>query len=739
MVGHPPMASVSQRLLSAGAWMAAELDLKGMGSRRYRLLLALASVVLLRWVLQTWATRRRQRRRLLAAPTYDYVIVGGGTAGCVLANRLSEDSDKQVLLIEAGPDVASHPLAVVPAGTLLAQRTGLNWAFEAPGDAHTHNRVHRWPRGKCLGGCTAINAMIYCRCSPLDYDEWEQMGCEGWNYKTCEPYFRKLEHFCMPPDAINTKHHGTAGPMKVTYDQSGHHLDITQAFVTASNAVGMGLRLDGGTASDPSTRHPHQPVHSRFGVDYNGPIQTGAGVTQCTIHRGRRITTASGYLDPVRGRANLTVLTEVRVLRILFQNEGRAPCSGSDSTGAGADDDERTRTDENDAADAAAAMPRAVGVAVRNRLGENISYHVYGREIILCGGAVGTPQLMMLSGLGPRAELDRFGIPVVRDLPGVGQNLTDHLFASLCFRDHSGAALSLFRPWQVLQGLKDYVLHRRGALATPSAVAAVSFFSTEGYLQDHPSRVPPPNGQIHFIAGALNSLVAGNLALATAKPLGDPAHPSIDDVLPPLTYDQYVYMLSPTLLKPYTRGYVRLARGDPLAPPEIVPKYLADPRDMDQFVELVRQARVVAAEMARRFPQWCGSEVPDPQLMAEVRRLRRRAAAKQDAAHTDPEANDAEIMASRDYIELYLRRRAVTVYHPVGTCKMGRDSDASAVVTAGDLRVRGVQGLRIVDASVIPYVPAGNTAAPVMMLAERAADLIRQGSVRTAGYKVSMT
>lgn len=526
---------------------------------------------------------------------FDHVIVGGGSAGCVLAARLSEDPGTTVCLIEAGGH-GDGLLVRIPGGTaaMVSGRPRINnWAFHTTPQPGLGGRRGFQPRGRCLGGSSAINAMLYVRGVPRDYDEWADLGAEGWDWRAVLPYFRRAESNGRGASAL----HGADGPLQVS-DQRAPAA-ISQAFVAACAAAG----------------HPRND-------DFNGPAQEGAGLYQVTqFHsgprRGERCSAAAAYLSQARHRPNLTVLTRTAVDRIVVE-DGRA-------------------------------------TAVVTRRGRRIEA---AREVILSAGAFGSPHLLMLSGIGPADHLRGHGIGIVRDLPGVGANLQDHLDHVLGFRSLRRDVIGL-NPRALLRlalAGRSWRRDRGGLWSTPYAEGAA-------FLKSRPE-LTVPDLQVHFVIGIVDQHMR-RMHLAD----GWSAHVC--------------------LLRPDSRGTVRLASGDPRRAPLIDPGFLSDPRDAAAMVRAVRMLDDILAQPP--LDPWRG------------RRL------------WPHDGSDAAILAD-------IRARADTIYHPVGTCRMGGDDLA---VTDPQLRVRGVQGLRVVDASVMPRLIGGNTNAPTIMIAERAADLIR--------------
>ncbi len=528
---------------------------------------------------------------------YDYVIVGGGSAGCVMAARLSEDPNVTVCLLEAGPP-DTHPFIHIPMGLLWMMRSKvLNWRFHTQSEPRLDGRRLFWPRGRTLGGSGSSNAMLYTRGHPSDYDAWAALGNRGWSFDDVLPYFMRAENHEAGADAF----HGAGGPMNVAVQRSPNIL--TQTFVEAGVHAGL----------------PYNP-------DFNRREQEGVGLYEVTQRNGRRWSQARGYLGPAMARPNLTVITEAHATRILFEGD------------------------------------RTVGVAY-TRKGRSEQAQAR-REVLLSAGAIQSPQLLMLSGIGDAAQLEAKGIALRRHLPGVGRNLQDHLDVSVvhtCTKAVS-AGFTLRNFARAGFEFVRYLTQGKGMFTMVGAEGG-------GFAKSSPD-APIPDLQFHF-----NPLRLSNHGLDLKFLFGDG------------------YSLHVCNLRPKSRGEIRLASSDPMAPPEILANYLSDPKgeDLRCMVEGVKLARKVLA--APPF---------DPYRGVELR-------------PESPCDTDAELRA-------FVRHHAGTIYHPVGTCKMG--SDPMAVVDA-QLRVHGVQGLRVVDASVMPLLVGGNTNAPTVMIAEKASDMIK--------------
>ena len=526
--------------------------------------------------------------------TVDYLIVGGGSAGCVLAARLSEDPSVQVALLEAGPADTSV-LIHCPAGLALLARNGqANWGFQTVPQPGLNGRRGYQPRGKVLGGSSSVNAMIYLRGQRADYDRWAAEGNAGWSWNDVLPYFRRAEHNERGADAF----HATGGPLNVMDLRSPHRFG--GVFVEAAKQAGY--------------------TENR---DFNGITQEGVGLYQVTHKDGERFSAAKAYLVPNRHRPNLNVVTGAHATRVLL--EGR----------------------------------RAVGVAYRQ---DGVDRELRARrEVILSAGALLSPQLLMLSGIGPAAELQRHGIPVVHDLPGVGRNLHDHVdVVQVVDAPHLTDLFGLSGRGLVnaCKGILEWRRHRRGLLTT-------NFAEAGGFVRSTPDE-PAPDLQLHFVIGKL-----------------------VDHGRK--TVFGHGYSCHVCLLQPKSRGKVTLASADPLAAPLIDPNFLADPDDVRRLVRGFQAMRRILEQ-----PALAG---------LRGRELANSAGARDEAA-----------------IEAFVRNHADTIYHPVGTCRMG--SGANDVVDA-QLRVHGIEALRVVDASVMPTIISGNTNAPVIMIGEKAADLVK--------------
>ncbi|HEX3155903.1 MAG TPA: choline dehydrogenase [Candidatus Angelobacter sp.] len=520
---------------------------------------------------------------------YDYIIIGAGSAGCVLANRLSEDPKVKVLLLEAGCRDTRKEIHIPLAFSKLFKGP-CDWTYFTEPEATLGNRSLYWPRGKMLGGSSSMNAMIYIRGNHADYDQWRDLGNPGWGYADVLPYFKKSEK----QERGASEYHGASGPLCVSDLRTVNPL--SEAFIAAGEEAGF-------------QRNP----------DFNGAQQDGVGFYQITQSKGKRHSAAAAFLHPVASRKNLTVKTETHVFGIYFEGK------------------------------------RAAIVSFQQ--GNNSVQERAEREIILCAGAIGSPQLLMLSGVGPAEHLTNFNVPVTCDLPGVGENLQDHPACATVYECTKPVSLASAESFS---NLMRYMISKRGPL-TSNVAEAGAFVRTS-------SRAHIPDLQFHFGVGYFVEHGFQQIK-------------------------GHAFTMGPTLLHPFSRGDIRLRSSNPLDAPAIRANYLSDSRDMDAMLEGIKLSRTLAATKA--FDAYRGVELhPGP-------------AAKDDTA-----------------LRAHIAKFTETLYHPVGTCKMGNDNMA---VVDSELRVHGVEGLRVVDASIMPTVVGGNTNAPTIMIAEKAADLIKNG------------
>jgi choline dehydrogenase-like flavoprotein len=556
---------------------------------------------------------------------YDYLIVGAGSAGCVLASRLSEDPTVRVGLIEAGPPDSSV-LIHCPAGLALLAQTGTaNWGFETVPQPGLNGRRGYQPRGKVLGGSSSVNAMIYARGHRSDYDGWAAEGNPGWSFDEVLPYFKRAEHNERGADAF----HGTGGPLNVADLRSPGRW--RERFVQAGVQAG----------------YPHNP-------DFNGAEQEGFGPYQVTHRNGQRFSAAKAYLTPHLWRPNLEVITGAQVLRVRFEGRRAVGVEVRMVSGQAARLQAGVATETpNDGSSSGVIFLRAQ------------------REVILSAGALQSPQLLMLSGVGPGAHLQAHGLSVVHDLPGVGQHLHDHVDVVQVVEDIQSPdhrelfGLSLAGTVRALRGVFEWSRHRTGLLTT-------NFGEGGAFIRSTPDEAIP-DLQLHFVVGKL-----------------------VDHGRK--TVFGHGYSCHVCVLRPKSRGSVTLASPDPLAAPLIDPAFLSDADDTTRLVRGFKLMRQILAQPA--LAQHGGREV-----------------AASAAAQTDAQ------------IETYIRQHADTIYHPVGTCRMGPAEGAVSgrSVVDAELRVHGLEGLRVVDASVMPQIVGGNTNAPTIMIAEKAAEMIRTG------------
>ncbi len=527
---------------------------------------------------------------------FDYVIVGGGSAGCVLAARLSENPTVRVCLIEAGGR-DTNPLIHVPVGFAKMTTGPLTWGLTTAPQRHVNNREIPYAQARVLGGGSSINAQIFTRGHPSDYDRWQDEGAEGWGFAEVQKYFLRSEGNTI----LSGGWHGTEGPLGVS--NLPNPQPVTRAFVQSCQEFGI----------------PYNP-------DFNGETQAGAGVYQTTTKDSRRCSVAVGYLRPALKRPNLTLIPDALVLRVIIE-KGRA-------TG----------------------VEYAVGRAV----------HMVraGSEVIVTSGAVGSPKLMLLSGVGPAAHLQSLGIAVQNDLPGVGQNLTDHFGIDIVAELKAHTSLDKYNKphWALWAGI-EYALFKSGPVASNVVEGGAFWYADKA--------APSPDLQFHFLAGA------GAEAGVPLVPKGTSG----------VTLNSYT-------LRPKSRGTVTLRSADPRDLPVVDPNFLAEPDDLRIGIEGVKISR----EMFRQ-----------PSLQKYIREI------------CFP---NATVKTQGDY-EAYARQYGRTSYHPVGTCRMGRDDLA---VVDPHLRVRGVDGLRICDSSIMPSLIGSNTNAATIMIGEKAADLIRGNS-----------
>ena len=523
--------------------------------------------------------------------TFDYIVVGAGSAGCPVANRLSADPQNRVLMLEAGPR-DRNPWIHIPIGYYRTMTSKLSWGYHTAPEDSTDGRPLLWPRGRVLGGSSSINGLLYLRGQRQDYDHWRQLGNEGWSYEDVLPFFRKAENQERGADEF----HGVGGPLSVSDIRDER--EICSAFIDAADEAGI-PRND----------------------DFNGADQEGAGHFQTTTANGRRCSAAVAYLKPVRKRPNLRIETDAQVLKIRFDGK------------------------------------RATGVEYRQN-GRDHHVDVAG-EIVLAGGAVNSPQLMQLSGVGPADHLRDLGIDVVLDSPGVGRDLQDHYQARMIYELNRPLSVNddVNRLWRKIWTGMRYALFRQGPMTFGAGHVGV-------FMKVLPESATP-DAQIHFIP-------------FSAVKLGGKLHPFSG------------ITASVCQLRPESRGEVMIDSADPLAHPRISPNYLATDYDRRIMVEGLKKLRTIT-----RAPAF--------------------------ARHVKEEREPSDAVTTDDGLLDFVRKTGTTIFHPTSTCRMGNDPMA---VVDDRLRVRGIDGLRIADCSIMPTVVSGNTNAPAIMIGEKCAAMM---------------
>jgi len=530
---------------------------------------------------------------------YDYIIIGAGSAGCVLANRLSSDGRHRVLVLEAGGDDKRFWIQTPIGYGKTFYDAAVNWKYVTQADPGINNRQSYWPRGKVLGGSSSINAMVFIRGQHQDYDDWRDLGNPGWGWQDVLPYFRKLETFS---DGAN-EFRGDSGPLYVNNVSEQYH-PLCHRFVAAAQQAGF-----------------------NYNPDFNGADQEGVGFYQINTRNGRRMSAARAYLHPALRRPNCEVITHAQVTRIRFTGK---------------------------VANAVEFIHKGKSRSLQAK-----------REIIVSAGAINSPQLLQLSGIGDGKLLQGLGIDTLVDLPGVGRNLQDHIDYSFYYRSTVPTLNNQLRPWwgKLRAGLQ-YILLRNGLLS-------LSVNQAGGFLRSLPSR-PRPNLQMYFAALTYTRAPPGERPLLQPDPFPG-------------------FLNSIGITRPASRGHLQIASADPLQPVEIYPNYLSAEDDIQQMLEGARLLRQLAATPVLS------------ELIAEELKPGR------------------SMQTDADFIE-DIRRRADTVFHPSCTCMMGPDPQTAVVDTS--CRVYGVEGLRVVDTSIFPTLTSGNTNGPTIMVAEKAADLI---------------
>lgn len=530
--------------------------------------------------------------------TFDYIIIGAGSAGCVLANRLAADANNKVLLLEAGGKDSDFLIKVPGAYAKLFKRP-IDWAFWTEPQEHLNGRKLYLPRGKTLGGCSSTNAMAYVRGNKEDYNKWEALGNKGWGYNDILRYFIRSEHN-EQVNELDSGYHGASGELNVTFS-TRFATPLSTAFIEAGQAAGL-------------------PYNS----DYNGKEQKGVGRFQFTIKNGKRHSAATAFLDPIKQKPNLTILTKSAVANIILDGK------------------------------------KATGV----KLVKNGEVILASKEVILSAGAFHSPQILMHSGIGPEQQLKQHSIPVKHELPGVGENLQDHLFFPVSYLSKAQDGLNHhLKPLNQLKALASFLTSKSGPF-TIGPLEAVAFLNI-----DQPAEAA--NFQLHFAPFQIGNEYNYDMYDMDTFPYDDG------------------FSILPSLLQPKSRGTVTLRSDSPLSAPIVQPNFLSHEDDLKQLIKGAK----LGLEIASKEP--LASMISDRQF--------------------------PPVINSDDALAEHIRKSAETIYHPVGTCKMG--SNEMAVVDAS-LRVHGIESLRVVDASIMPTIVTGNTNAPVYMIAEKASDMI---------------
>jgi choline dehydrogenase len=530
----------------------------------------------------------------MTAEIFDYIVVGAGSAGCTLANRLSENPANQVLLLEAGGKDNNIWIHVPVGYAKTLDKPGLNWRFDSEPEERTYNRQIPIPRGKVLGGSSSINGLLYVRGQHQDYDHWAQMGCTGWSFEQCLPFFKKSENFERGGDEIR----GSGGPLNVMDMPSTH--ELLDAFIDAGEQAG----------------YPRNP-------DYNGKDQEGFGYYQVTQKAGRRWSTAKAYLEPALKRPNLRLETQAHTTRLIFEGK------------------------------------RCVGVEVIQQ-GKTHQFRA-GREVVLAAGAIQSPQILELSGVGQAGLLRELGIDMVHELQGVGENHHDHYLSRPMWRLTKNVSINNdARGVRLVNEVLKYVFGRKGLLTYPAGIV-------HGFVKTRPE-LETPDVQYHI------------------------AHASITDIKTRALEKEPGMTCASCQLRPQSRGFVHIKSADPFTQPRIVCNFLKEYEDQQAMIGGLKIARQLVEQPALK-----------PYVKFEITPGK--------DCQTDDELLD------------FALRTGATVYHPVGACKMGPEDDPMSVVDPR-LKVKGISGLRVADGSVMPQLVSGNTNAPIIMIAEKAASMM---------------
>ena len=538
----------------------------------------------------------------MTAEIFDYIVVGAGSAGCTLANRLSENPANQVLLLEAGGKDNNIWIHVPVGYAKTLDKPGLNWRFDSEPEERTYNRQIPIPRGKVLGGSSSINGLLYVRGQHQDYDHWAQMGCTGWSFEQCLPFFKKSENFERGGDEIR----GSGGPLNVMDMPSTH--ELLDAFIDAGEQAG----------------YPRNP-------DYNGKDQEGFGYYQVTQKAGRRWSTAKAYLEPALKRPNLRLETQAHTTRLIFEGK------------------------------------RCVGVEVIQQ-GKTHQFRA-GREVVLAAGAIQSPQILELSGVGQASLLKDLGIDVVHELQGVGENHHDHYLSRPMWRLTKNVSINNdARGVRLVNEVLKYVFGRKGLLTYPAGIV-------HGFVKTRPE-LETPDVQYHI------------------------AHASITDIKTRALEKEPGMTCAPCQLRPQSRGFVHIKSADPFTQPRIVCNFLKEYEDQQAMIGGLKIARQLVEQPALK-----------PYVKFEITPGK--------DCQTDDELLD------------FALRTGATVYHPVGACKMGPEGDPMSVVDPR-LKVKGISGLRVADGSVMPQLVSGNTNAPIIMIAEKAASMMLEDAKTTS-------